>query len=68
MFFLLLKKNIHPLSILDNLFKTDFSFFVMAWYRCENCGWEGRKPLFMEPATRMCPRCRSINIKRVKKE
>jgi len=41
---------------------------IVAWYKCDNCGWEGRKPIFMEPATRMCPQCRSINVKKVKKE
>lgn len=39
----------------------------MAKYECENCGWKG-KPLFMEPATRLCPSCRSINVKKIKKE
>jgi predicted Zn-ribbon and HTH transcriptional regulator len=39
----------------------------MAQYKCDKCGWEG-KPLFMEPATRMCPKCRNINVKKVKKE
>ena len=41
---------------------------IMAWFKCDSCGWEGRKPVFMEPATRMCPQCRSISIKKVKKE
>ena len=37
----------------------------MARYECERCGWVG-KPIFMEPATRLCPNCRSINVKKVK--
>lgn len=39
----------------------------MAKFECESCGWTG-KPLFMEPATRMCPDCKSVNIKKLKKE
>jgi predicted RNA-binding Zn-ribbon protein involved in translation (DUF1610 family) len=38
----------------------------MARYKCDACGWEG-KPLFMEPATRLCPNCRSVNVKKIKK-
>ncbi len=37
----------------------------MSKYQCQACGWEG-KPIFMEPATRMCQSCRSINVKKMK--
>ena len=40
--------------------------YLMAKYKCEACGWEG-KPLFMEPATRLCPKCKSIKVKKIKK-
>ena len=39
---------------------------IMAKYECQNCGWIG-KPIFMEPATRLCPKCRSTNMKKLKK-
>lgn len=39
----------------------------MAKYECEQCGFIG-KPIFMEPATRLCPKCHSTKIKKVKKE
>jgi rubredoxin len=39
----------------------------MAKYKCEACDWVG-KPIFMEPATRLCPNCRSIKVKKIKKE
>ncbi len=39
----------------------------MAKYECQKCGWVG-KPIFMEPATRLCPNCRGTNLKKVKKE
>ncbi|MBI4173293.1 MAG: hypothetical protein HY519_01085 [Candidatus Aenigmarchaeota archaeon] len=37
----------------------------MAKYKCETCGFEG-KPLFMEPATRLCPACKGIRMKKAK--
>ena len=37
----------------------------MAKFKCEKCGWEG-KPIFMEPATRLCPSCKGTNLKKVK--
>lgn len=39
----------------------------MAKFVCKDCGWEG-KPMFMAPATRLCPKCRGVNLKKVKKE
>jgi len=39
----------------------------MAKFKCEKCGWVG-KPIFMEPATRLCPNCRGVNLKKVKSE
>ena len=39
----------------------------MAQYECQSCGWTG-KPIFMEPATRLCPECRGISVKKLKKE
>ena len=39
----------------------------MAKFKCEKCGWQG-KPIFMEPATRLCPNCRGVNLKKVKSE
>lgn len=40
---------------------------IMAKYECKKCGWVG-KPIFMEPATRLCPQCRSTSVQKVKKE
>ena len=39
----------------------------MAKYKCEKCGWIG-KPIFMEHATRLCPNCRGVNLKKVKEK
>ncbi len=50
------------MNILNNV----ITVIIMARYECEKCGWKG-KPLFMEPATRLCPSCRSINVKKIKK-
>ncbi len=38
----------------------------MSKYECQSCGWRG-KPIFMEPATRLCPNCRGIHVKKLKK-
>lgn len=38
----------------------------MAKYKCKNCGYVG-KPIIMEPATRLCPQCRSVGMKKIKK-
>jgi Zn finger protein HypA/HybF involved in hydrogenase expression len=38
---------------------------TMSKFECQKCGWIG-KPIFMEPATRLCPQCRSIDMKKVK--
>ena len=34
-------------------------------YRCLSCGWEG-KPLFMQPSSRVCKKCGSVNLKKIK--
>ncbi len=39
----------------------------MAKYECKSCGWVG-KPIFMEPATRLCPNCRSTRVQKIKKK
>ncbi|MEM7815866.1 MAG: hypothetical protein QXN71_01970 [Candidatus Aenigmatarchaeota archaeon] len=39
----------------------------MAKFKCEKCGWIG-KPIFMEPATRLCPNCRGVNLKKIKEK
>lgn len=39
----------------------------MARFRCLNCGWEG-KPMIMEPATKVCPRCGSVRLEKLKAE
>ena len=49
------------------LYIIESSHCIMAKYECQKCGWVG-KPIFMEPATRLCPKCRSTDMKKVKKE
>jgi len=39
----------------------------MAKFRCLGCGWEG-KPMIMEPATKVCPKCGSVRLEKLKKE
>ncbi len=38
----------------------------MAKYECVKCGWTG-KPLVMQPVTRVCPKCGSVQLEKVKK-
>jgi len=39
----------------------------MAKFRCMQCGKEV-KPMIMEPATRVCPKCGSVRLEKLKKE
>jgi len=38
----------------------------MAKYECLKCGWTG-KPLVMQPVTRVCPKCGSVQLEKIKK-
>ncbi len=38
--------------------------FVMAKFACR-CGWVG-KPMIMEPATKVCPKCGSVQLEKLK--
>lgn len=38
----------------------------MAKFRCVQCSWEG-KPVIMEPATKVCPKCGSVRLDKLKK-
>ena len=39
----------------------------MAKYECLQCGWVG-KPEILEPATKVCPKCGSVRLRKIKKE
>lgn len=41
--------------------------FPMAKYECMQCGWVG-KPMVMEPATKACPKCGSVKLRKLKNE
>ena|GEM_PF-1464769 len=34
-------------------------------YRCCKCGWVG-KPIVMEPATKVCPKCGGVRLEKIK--
>ena len=40
---------------------------LMAKYRCLQCGRDV-KPMIMEPATKVCPKCGSVRLEKLKKE
>lgn len=44
----------------------DGEWCSMAKFRC-GCGWEG-KPVIMEPAQKVCPKCGSVRLEKVRKE
>ena len=48
-----------------NIWNMIWRVMKMAKYEGEACGGQG-KPLFMEPATRLCPKCRGIKVKKMK--
>jgi len=39
----------------------------MAKFRCLQCRWEG-KPIIMEPVTKVCPKCGSVRLEKLKKD
>ena len=39
----------------------------MAKYECLKCGWTG-KPIIMEPVTKVCPKCGSVQLKKLKQQ
>jgi predicted RNA-binding Zn-ribbon protein involved in translation (DUF1610 family) len=40
---------------------------LMGKYECLKCGWTG-KPIVMEPVTKVCPKCGSVQLKKLKKD
>ncbi len=36
-------------------------------YECLHCGWIG-KPIILEPAQKVCPKCGSVQLKKLDKE
>jgi DNA-directed RNA polymerase subunit RPC12/RpoP len=40
---------------------------LMAKYECMQCGWTG-KPMVMEPATKVCPKCGSVRLNKLRKD
>ena len=39
----------------------------MAKFRCLQCGREG-KPIIMEPVTKVCPKCGSVQLEKLEKD
>lgn len=54
------------LRLVELLFKPGAGITIMAKFRCLQCGREV-KPVIMEPATKVCPKCGSVRLEKMKK-